>query len=134
MVPGLLFSLLLAAEPQGPLPSAAPGADPVALRRIAAALAQPVHLQISAPRPTFHIEIQQHPYFRELPFTWTWVGAGGVPTGAPHATTGSGTPPLMQMDVLPLLRDAVHAMSERAAEREVQRAVAEFCATHACDH
>lgn len=133
MVAGLLFSVLLAAEPQGAAPSAAPGADPAALRRIAAALAQPVRLRISAPQPTFHIEIQQHPYFRELPFTWNWAGAGGVPTGAPHAT-GSGTPPLVQVDVLPLLRDAVHAMSERAAEREVQRAVAEFCATHACDH
>lgn len=132
MAAGLLLAVLLAAEPQGPAPSAAPAADPAALRRIGAALAQPIRLRISVPQPTFHVEIEEHPYFQERPFTWSWEGAGGVPAAAPHAP-GIGTPPLVEMDVLPLLRDAVHAISERAAEREVQRAVAEFCATHACD-
>ncbi len=132
MLAGLLFSMLLAAGPQAPAPvdRHAPS-DSAALQRIAAALAQPVRLKITVPQPTFHVEIREHPYFREAPYMWNF-GGGGVPTGAPSAT-GTGTPPLVQVDVLPLLRNAVHALSERAAEREVQGEVAAFCATHACN-
>ena len=87
------------------------------------------------PKPTFRIEIHQHPYFTEVPFIWTFAG-GGVPLTAPGLehmggsqlpqSFGGGT------DVLPALASLKRALDEHAAKAEVQKAILEFCATHLC--
>lgn len=139
MLATAVLALLLGAEPQsaaGPDP-AAPIQTPESLKRIATALAEPPRLRLDAPRPepTFRVEIQQHPYFTEIPFTWTF-GGGGVPFTGASAGASSGTTPLVQVDVLPILAAVRRAWTEResrAIREDVQRELAEFCATHGCD-
>lgn len=126
----LLLTLALAAQATD---EPGPAADlPISLDRIRQGLQRTPALRMDAPipEPTFRVEIVQHPYFLEVPFVWKWV-EGGRLAAAPAAVPG-GTPPLLQIDVLPWIRSAAHAYQQHAATVEVQRAIAEFCATHAC--
>lgn len=141
MIAAAVLALLLGVDPQTaaePDP-AAPVETPESLTRIATALARPPRLRLDAPlpEPTFRIEIQQHPYFTDIPFTWTF-GGGGVPftgTGA-AAAASQGTTPLVQVDALPILAAVRRAWTDRESRsirENVQRELAEFCATHGCD-
>lgn len=119
----------------------APATDEASLRRIREKLAKPAPslvVKAPTPEPTFKIEVQQHPYFTELPFVWTFNG-GGVPTT--QGPTGPGQPLITvgvpiggggEGGVLAALRSLRNSLQERAAKDEVSRAIAEFCATHAC--
>jgi hypothetical protein len=100
------------------------------LRRIAAAVAAPAPVRITTPVPTFRTEIRQHPWFTDVPHTWDF-GGGGSPTAAPQAGRPA-TPALVSVDVLPFLRAARTAWTERGAREEVSKAIAEFCVTHEC--
>ena len=100
------------------------------LRRIAAALAQPQSLRLTTPVPTFRTEVQQHPWFTDVPHPWNFAG-GGVATAAPQ-TGRPATPALVAVDALPLLRAARTAWTERGAREEVSKATESFCATHPC--
>ena len=130
----LLFALALA-SPAQEAPADTP-ALPVSLDRIKAGLQRAPTLRIDAPppEPTYRVKIVQHPYFLEVPFTWTFAG-GGVPSSAPSVMPTSGipwTPPLVQTDALPALKAARRALAERAARREVQQTIQEFCAQYTC--
>ncbi|HZR23344.1 MAG TPA: hypothetical protein VFA59_07150 [Vicinamibacterales bacterium] len=118
----------------------APANDSASLRRIREKLAKPAPslvVKAPTPEPTFKVEVQQHPYFTEIPFVWTFNG-GGVPTT--QKTTGPGQPLITvgvpigggEGGVLPALRALKSKLQERGAREEVERAIAEFCATHAC--
>jgi hypothetical protein len=127
----VVLALALTSDPQPPSDQPAP--PPVSLDRIRRGLERPPGLRVSAPmpEPTYRVRVVQHPYFLEVPFTWTFAG-GGVPAAAPSGAGVSSTPPLIQVDALPMLTGAVHAIRERAARHEVQQAIAEFCAEHSC--
>ena len=121
--------------------SDAPATDTAALRRIREKLAKAAPslvIKPPTPEPTFKVEIQQHPYFTDIPFVWTFNG-GGVPTtqrptgpGQPLITVGVPIGGGGEGGVLPMLRALRSSLQERAAKDEVSRAIAEFCATHAC--
>ena len=114
-------------------PAAAQNApqDDAQLARIRKALDRPAQLRITPREPTFRVEVRQHPYFTDQPFVWTFDG-GGVPMAAPQFSA-TGTPPIVQVDALPLITRARKALAQRAAEREVRRAMADYCASHSCD-
>jgi hypothetical protein len=99
----------------------------VSLSRVRQALERPQRLHVDLPEPTFKVEVRGHRFFTDLPFTWTFEG-GGVPFAAPQVGT-SGSPPLVKGDVLPLLSRARKAMAARAAQRDAERAIREYCAT-----
>ena len=114
MLAGVCLALLLGVEPQSAAEAerAAPVQTPESVKRIAAALAIPPRLQIHAPlpEPTFRVEVQQHPYFADRPFTWNF-GGGGTSRSTPRPpSAGSGTPPLFQIDLLPIVRAAKRAL------------------------
>jgi hypothetical protein len=128
------LAMALAAPQQNAAAQApqAPTEWPVSLSRIRAGLARPIRLRIATPEPTYRVEIQQHPFFTDVPRTWTFDG-GGVPFSAtPFGTSGS--PAAVQSgNLLPLFGKVQHAIEQHAAEEEVRRAIADFCATHSCD-
>jgi hypothetical protein len=116
-----------------------PSASDALLARIREALAKgPPRLRITTPEPTYRVEIREHPYFRDLPMTWSFAG-GGVPTTERRV---DGSTPVISVGVpiggggdagvLPMLRALRAKLGEHAAREEVSRAIAEFCATHAC--
>jgi hypothetical protein len=132
----LVMALALAGADQDA--AAAPAAS-ASLDRIRAALARTPALRVDAPPPppatTYRVEIIEHPFFTEIPYEWNFATGGGFPSSAPSATPGA-PPPLSHVaggtDILPLFGKVKHAFAERAAQREVQQTVAEFCATHSC--
>jgi hypothetical protein len=138
MVAPAILALALSASPQSAAaPDAVQGDSYVARIRDLLARRAPV-LKISTPEPTYKVEIIQHPYFTTVPFVWTFAG-GGVPTAQRQTDASS---PLISVGV-PIggggdagigaaFRALKSKFDERAARDEVGRAVAEFCATHAC--
>jgi hypothetical protein len=126
-----LLAFALAAPSQSASDAAATSDLAVSLNRIRAALQKTPALRLALPEPTFRVEVRQHPFFVDVPWTWEFAG-GGVPTLSPRPGP-IGTPPLGQVDVLPLWRAARKARARRAAEDEVRRALEEFCATHSCE-
>ena len=118
-------------------------ADPaVSTERVRAALQRPSLLQL--PQETeaqFRIEIEEDYWKPEtaLEAVRRWLATEGA--SSPIVLTGSpgSAPPLVSVDMLQLamkLKDTVnaarHARAERNARREVQKAIAEFCAGHDC--
>ena len=130
----LLLALTLAGDQDA---APAPAALPVSLDRIRASLARQPALRITPPPPpaTFRVEVIEHPFFADIPFEWNFATGGGFASSAPSATPGA-PPPLGHVnggsDILPLFGHMKRALAERAARREVQQTVAEFCATHSC--
>jgi hypothetical protein len=140
-----LLAIALAGTPQSPAPSGGQAAGDTAaqpdssLSRIRARLSRPEKVHFATdrqlPEPTFRIEIRQHPYYTEVPFIWTFQG-GGMPLTAPGLehmggsqlphSFGSGS------EILPLFTSLKRSLDEHAARAEVQKALAEFCATHIC--
>jgi len=132
----LLVCLLFAGQTEP-----TPVDDGASLRRIREKLAKPAPslvVKAPTPEPTFKVEVQQHPYFIEIPFVWTFNGGGFPLTQTP---TGPGQPLITvgvpiggggEGGVLPALRALRAKLQDRAAKDEVSRAIAEFCATHAC--
>ena len=146
----VLLAIALAADPQNPAPPAdgsaanPPGSSQVqtnpSLNRIRLRLSRPQRIHFTTdqplPEPTFRIEIRQHPYFTELPFIWTFQG-GGAPMTAPglEHMGGSMLPQSFGKggtDILPLFTSLKRSLDEHAARTEVQKALAEFCASHLC--
>jgi hypothetical protein len=129
-----LLALALAAAAQD---AAANTALPVSLDRIREGLQRKPALRISAPPPeppTYRVEIIQHPFFRAEPKPWDYNG-GGFSSSAPSATAGAPSPgarPQGGTDILPLFTKAKRALDEHAAIREVQQAIADFCAHYSC--
>lgn len=125
------LTLLMLADPQS-APVDGSSLD-VSVRRISSALEKPAGLRIVLPpiEPTFRVEVQAHPFYADVPIPWDFSG-GGVPTAGPQSRP-TGAAPLATVDILPLIRAAMHARAEAAAKAEVKRVFAEFCETHACD-
>ncbi len=132
---GILAVALQPAARGGPAQAQAPASaaaqDEATLNRIRAALAREPSIHVTPPEPTFRVTVREHPYYKEKPWTWDFDG-GGVPLSAPQMGP-PGSPALVTVDVLPWIRRAIRSRERHAAEDEVRRALAEFCATHACD-
>jgi hypothetical protein len=124
---------------------------PVSVSRIRAALDRPAPLRLTvpAPRPTFRVEIRERLLYSPNllgPVEQLWsTTAGPVPPGGLHGFEQRqqlGQPwsqPLFSVDLLSIggairnaFANARRASAEKAARDEVQRALAEFCATHEC--
>jgi hypothetical protein len=124
---------------------------PVSLARIRSALDRPARLRLTLPesKADFHIEIRQRPLYSPNllgPVERLWTTATGpVPPGGLHAfeqrqqLRQPWSQPMFAVDLLSIgtaLRAAManvrRAGAEKAARDEVQRALAEFCATHGC--
>lgn len=116
----------------------APTTLSVSMDRIRRGLQKTPKLRVDVPMPvpTYKVQIVQNPYFLEVPYKWDWGVRGGVPTTAPNVTATGGnqwTPPLISSgNMLPLFTSFVHGFAERAAEREVQQTILEFCAQYSC--
>lgn len=110
----VLLAFLVCASP-GQDATTDPKGVPISLERIKRELQRTPALRVSTPppEPTFKVEVVQHPYFLEMPYTWNW-GGGGVPVAAPAASP-SGSPPLFTIDLLPLLKAAKRAYDRHAA-------------------
>jgi hypothetical protein len=118
----------------------APVESDATLNRLAVRLSRPQRIHFTTdqplPEPTFRIEIRQHPYFTDVPFIWTFQG-GGAPLTAPglEHMGGSMLPQSFGKggtDILPLFTSLKRGLDEHAARAEIQKALAEFCATHIC--
>lgn len=127
----IALALAVMAAAQDAPPPVQPAPLPVSLDRIRRGLQRTptLRVEVPTPEPTFKVTIVEHPYFREVPHQWDW-GGGGVPLAGPPSGTGS--PALAQVDVLPLLKSAKHAYDEHAAKKDVERELAAFCSTHVC--
>jgi hypothetical protein len=140
----LFFAMLLCAGP-----AAAQGADPldlpVSLERIREALAAPRTpslLEALEKQPHFRVEVQERrPTFAEM-FSLDDFYGGPVPPGGLYAyeqarrLSPNSTPALVSLDLLPMFRGIASAVGDArrnraaaAARAEVQRAMAEFCAS-----
>jgi hypothetical protein len=133
----LLLALGASGQDAGRVPAAGLLEDEAALSRIRSALARPAGLRIEWPcqPPTFRVQVQAHPFFTERPWRWDFSGGGVPPTVSRSAPSIPfvGTPPLIAFDVLPLIRAARKAHTDREAVTEMRRALEEFCSTHQCD-
>ena len=129
----LLLAVALALQSAtAPEPSAS-------LDRIRSLLAAPATLQIVLPEPAveFHIIIREHPYwideppgsrFQVPPMTPITVPAApGSPEWFASQSTAGGS-----VDPGSLIAHVRHAIQERHARKEVERAIAEFCAANSC--
>jgi hypothetical protein len=136
-----------------PSPAAAPPSSaaqrqlPISLARVRAGLERPpvLRLTVPDPPPDFRIEIQQRPFIQDL-IERLDFSSGPMPRGGIYAYEQQqrmGTPeiaqPLVMVDALGIASSVRKAVSsarrshaEAAAREEVQRALAEFCATHEC--
>jgi hypothetical protein len=124
---------------------------PVSVARIRSALDRPAPLRLTLPEShaDFHIEIRVRPLYSPnllgpVETLWT-VPTGPVPPGGLHAfeqrqqLRETWSQPMFSVDLLSI-GTAVHraiansrrAGAEKAARDDVQRALAEFCATHDC--
>jgi hypothetical protein len=133
----LVLALGASGQDAGRVPPAGVLEDEASLSRIRSALARPPSLRIEWPcqPPTFRVEVQAHPFFTERPWRWDFSG-GGVPPPVSRSAPSIpfvGTPPLVVVDVLPLIQAARKAHADRDAVTEVRRALEEFCSTHQCD-
>jgi len=144
-----LLAIAIAGAPQAPAVPAdggqsvseTPVQSDASLNRIRLRISRPQRIHFATdqplPEPTFRIEIRQHPYFTEMPFIWTFQG-GGSPMTAPglEHMGGSMLPQSFGnkggTDILPLFTSLKRGLDEHAARAEVQKALAEFCATHLC--
>ena len=136
--PSVAIAFVVAAAVAVNAQDAAPAASrlPVSVERIRQALQRTPTLRITTPPPdppTYRVQIIEHPYFRTEPHQWTYDG-GGYAVSGPNGTSSGmvWSPPLIQVDALPMLAAAKQALGERAARREVQQAMAEFCAQYSC--
>jgi len=136
------------AEPRSAA-EAAP-ALPVSLSRIRAALEvrTPLRVTLPAPTPTFRVEIrEQLLYSPHLlgPVEQLWsttpgpIPPSGLQSFEQRQRLGPWSTPLFSMDLLSIggalqraFANARRARAENAARDEVQRELAEFCATHEC--
>src|SRR5262245_38402882 len=137
MFASAVLALVLAGAPQNaPSDAAQPGASLARIRELLAR--RPPVLKITAPEPTYKVEVIQHPYFTTRPFVRTFAGVG-LPLAQRQTDAAS---PLISIGV-PIggggdqgvgaaFRALKSKLDERAAREEVSRAVAEFCASHAC--
>jgi hypothetical protein len=150
-----VYGLALALGPQQPAdagPSKAISELPVSLVRIQRELHRPAPLQLTLPEVPahFHVEIRERPlYSANLlgPVEELWsTRTGAVPRGKLNAfeqrqhTGEQWSQPLVSADLSSIgaafkraIAAARRAHAERAAREDVQREVAEFCATHDCD-
>jgi len=124
---------------------------PISVARIRSALDRPAPLRLTLPasHADFHIEIRVRPLYSPnllgpVETLWT-VPTGPVPPGGLHAfeqrqqLRQTWSQPMFSVDLLSI-GSAVHraiansrrAGAEKAARDDVQRALAEFCATHDC--
>ena len=111
---------------------------PVSVAQVRARLARPAPLQTSLlelPRPTFRVEVREHPYWTDEPVAWNFTMPPMSPLVPPRSlgepgigTTAAG----VGFDPRSAIAAARHALRERAARKEVQKAVAEFCAVIGC--
>ncbi len=122
------------------LQSATDPEPPVSMDRIRARLAAPAPIQIALPEPTveFRILIREHPYWTDEPLDSRFRVPPMTPLAAPAAVgspewfTSQGAAAGGGVEMLSLFGHIRHAIEERRARREVQRALAEFCETNAC--
>jgi len=150
-----IIGVALALGIQPPVePTSAPEVNlelPVSVARIRSALERPAPLRLTLPEShaDFHIEICARPrYSANLlgPVETLWTTpTGPVPPGGLHAfeqrqqLRETWSQPMISVDLLSIgtavhraIANARRAGAEKAARDEVQRALAEFCATHDC--
>ena len=150
-----IIGVALALGIQPPVePTSAPEVNPalpVSLARIRSALDRPAPLRLTLPEShaDFHIEIRARPLYSPnllgpVETLWT-TPTGPVPPGGLHAfeqrqqLRETWSQPMISVDLLSIgtavhraIANARRAGAEKAARDEVQRALAEFCATHDC--
>lgn len=121
------------------LQSASEPEPPVSMDRIRARLAAPAPIQIALPEPAveFRVVIHEHPYWNDeapSPFKvppMTALAAPAAP-GSPEWFVSQGAAAAGGVEMLSLIAHVRHAIQERTARKEVQQAIAEFCATNSC--
>jgi hypothetical protein len=131
----LLFAISLA------LQSVTEPELPVSVDRIRTRLAEPATLQIALPEPTvqFRIVIHEHPYWNDEPLGSNFkvppmtaltapAGVGSPEWFVSHSAAAGGG----GVELLSLFAHVRHAIQERSARKEVQHAIAEFCAANSC--
>ena len=130
----LLLSRLSKEEPiardkriDGWTPSADP--SPESIARVRAALEKPPPI-LTPPesKADFSLRIEQRVPLQDVFESPPWATPGVAPGWGPGAGSSSSTP-LVSVDVLPLLQAAMRAQAEHAAREEVQRAIADYCAS-----
>jgi hypothetical protein len=124
---------------------------PVSLAHIRSALARPAPLRLTLPEShaDFHVEVRERLLYSPSllgPVETLWTTpTGPVPAGGLYAfeqrqhLRAPWSQPMMSIDLLSVgtafhsaIANARRAGAEKAARDEVQRALAEFCATHEC--
>jgi hypothetical protein len=122
------------------LQSATEPEPPVSMDRIRARLAAPATLQLALPEPTaeFRIVIHEHPYWNDEPLgsnfkvpPMTALAAPAAP-GSPEWFASQGAAGGGGVEMLSLIAHVRRALEERSARKEVQQAIAEFCAANSC--
>jgi len=148
--PGLALALAVQA-PVEPGPVTASARElPVSVSRVRAALDRPAPLRLTVPepKPTYRVQIREHLLYSPNllgPVEQLWsTTTGPPPPGGLYAyeqrqRLGQFSQPLYLMDLLSVggaIRNAIanarRSGAEKAAREDVQRALAEFCATHEC--
>jgi hypothetical protein len=123
---------------------------PVSVSHIRAALDRPAPLRLTvpAPKPTYRVQIREHLLYSPNllgPVEQLWsTTTGPPPPGGLYAyeqrqRLGQLSQPLYLVDLLSIggaiknaITNARRSGAEKAAREDVQRALAEFCATHEC--
>lgn len=134
-----MLSLVVALGVLG-LQSAAEPDLPVSLDRIRARLAAPATLQIALPEPAadYRVFIHEHPYWTDEPldsrFKVPPISALTAPTtpGSPESFIVQHIAPGGGVDLPSPVAQIRHAIQSRRARKEVERAIAEFCAANSC--
>lgn len=141
---GLILAVALGGDPQAAAPPPAappPAAETVEAKRMARIgemASRPSKLDVTLPEPTFRVEVKGRSYYTDIPFKWDFSTGNATfktPGGVVPGVGPSGTPPLYTISLIPIIGAFRKARSEKAekdAREEVQRALAEFCAAHAC--
>lgn len=123
-------------------------ASPHSINRIRKMLDQPADLRLPTLEPTaaFKVEVREWQLFLEPLFKASDFDGGPLPPGGLYAFEQRQRlggewkgQPLIEVDLLPVgktlgmaIRNALHSRARSAALEDVQRTVAEFCATHSC--
>lgn len=114
-----------AASPRGQTPAA----DRTLDRMRSVLQKSPLRMTLAEPEATFKIEIHaihpMHDIFEKPPWQLPPI-LWRIPAMGP--STAFGSIPMMSVDLLSIGRRAKHANDGRAARRQVERAIADYCA------
>jgi hypothetical protein len=120
-----------------------PSNPPVSLERVREGLARPATLAVTLPEPAVHYRVEVRSYYKILELPPLWQLHPGEKIYTPSVVQIPGMPgstPLFQIDMMSIgqtigraISSARRARAERDANREVEEAMRQFCATNRCD-